>query len=705
MAEESASRRPSPREVLIHGAHLAALWAIAFAQPLLDLLGSNPEFFVARGNTTTDILILAFGFTLLPPLGLVVLLAIAAAVGRRPFKGLYLSLVTVLVGFFAVQLLERLLGFDRLPAVVTALVALALGAGFAFALTRGRFLRAVLDVLTVAPIVVLALFIFASGTSKLVLPQSEAHALAGGISEDVPIVMVIFDELPTATLLNQKGEIDAERFPGFARLGREATWYPNATTVADFTGRAVPAILTGLNPDGSKLPIAADQPRSIFTLLGNSYEMNVRESVTRLCPESLCERQDDEDGPALRTRLAALYHDLKYVEGRLVLPARLADTLPQVSTTFGGFGEVGGVPEDKRAGQFVRDMFKPPDPAELAAFVDEIPARGRTLSLVHMELPHEPFRYLPDGRSYNETEISTMVTGGAQRWSTGSGGIATVQQRHYLQTGYADTLIKTLIARLKREGVWERAMVVVTADHGISFDPSEPRRVAVHGNLGGVINPPLFIKYPGQVRGEISRRHVRTIDILPTIAAEIGAQGIYETDGVPIPRGDKGGEPAIGPEIEVLNGKGETVTATIDEVVADRRRIVAQAAKTLGDGGLESLGPAPWLLGKEVSTAPVSSSTGPRAELQSPGFFRDVDLEAAPLPVFIAGRLSEVEPGSLIAIALNGRVAATTRAFKYGGALRFGAVVPVASLRPGANQVTVALADRDGELTPLAQAP
>ena len=31
--------------------HLAVLWSFAFAQPLLDLLGDNPEFFAARGSS------------------------------------------------------------------------------------------------------------------------------------------------------------------------------------------------------------------------------------------------------------------------------------------------------------------------------------------------------------------------------------------------------------------------------------------------------------------------------------------------------------------------------------------------------------------------------------------------------------------------------------------------------------------------------
>ena len=52
--------RPGRRQLLLGVGHLAGLWAITFAQPLLDLLGQNPDFFVARGNSVGDILILAF---------------------------------------------------------------------------------------------------------------------------------------------------------------------------------------------------------------------------------------------------------------------------------------------------------------------------------------------------------------------------------------------------------------------------------------------------------------------------------------------------------------------------------------------------------------------------------------------------------------------------------------------------------------------
>mgnify|MGYP006921752786 CR=1 FL=1 len=73
---------PTRRQLLLGGGHLAALWALAFVQPLLDLLGNNPDFFVARGNSVGDILILSIGFTFLPPLP-----CPTGSRGRRPRPG------------------------------------------------------------------------------------------------------------------------------------------------------------------------------------------------------------------------------------------------------------------------------------------------------------------------------------------------------------------------------------------------------------------------------------------------------------------------------------------------------------------------------------------------------------------------------------------------------------------------------------------
>ena len=106
-----------------------------------------------------------------------------------------------------------------------------------------------------------------------------------------PVVLVVFDEFPVSSLMNRSGRLDGVRYPGFARLARGGTWYPNATTVHTETDHAVPAILTGQMPSNDELPILRDHPQNLFTLLGPSYSFRVHEETTRLCPERYCPPQ------------------------------------------------------------------------------------------------------------------------------------------------------------------------------------------------------------------------------------------------------------------------------------------------------------------------------------------------------------------------------------------------------------------------------
>src|SRR5215218_8745508 len=70
------------RELLLAWVHLAVLWAFAIAKPLFDVLADSPEFFVARGNTNGDIVLLAFGLVLVPPTVLVAMELALFAVPR-----------------------------------------------------------------------------------------------------------------------------------------------------------------------------------------------------------------------------------------------------------------------------------------------------------------------------------------------------------------------------------------------------------------------------------------------------------------------------------------------------------------------------------------------------------------------------------------------------------------------------------------------
>ena len=140
------------------------------------------------------------------------------------------------------------------------------------------------------------------------------------VGSDAPVVMLVFDEFPSISMLDGRGRLDAERYPNLARLAGHSTWFPNATTVADFTGRAVPSILTGGDPGPDVLPTASALPENVFTLLGGTYGLDVHEDTTRLCPAELCAEDTTESFPE---RMESLVSDLSVVLRPRAAPRRL----------------------------------------------------------------------------------------------------------------------------------------------------------------------------------------------------------------------------------------------------------------------------------------------------------------------------------------------------------------------------------------------
>ena len=315
--------------------HLAALWAFAFVQPLLDLLGREPQFFVARGNTGADIVLYALAFTVIPP----ALMALAVWLAGRVRPALGEAVMVVMVGALVAAILLPPAGDLLGGSAASVAVAVILGAGAALLYARAAAARTFLTVLSPAPLLFLVLFLAVSPASELVLPGAEAREAAAVAESDIPVVMVVLDELPTTSLLDARDRIDARRYPAFASLAREATWYRDATTVAGRTTEAVPALLTGRRPREGDLPIAADHPTSLFTLLARSHRLAVEEPITDVCPPDLC----SEERPGMGRRLRTLFADLRVVSSHLLLPEDLRGGLPPIDRDYEGFAGEGTV--------------------------------------------------------------------------------------------------------------------------------------------------------------------------------------------------------------------------------------------------------------------------------------------------------------------------------------------------------------------------
>ena len=115
------------------------------------------------------------------------------------------------------------------------------------------------------------------------------QADAAAINPGPPIYILVLDEFTRPALLDSNGNIDASRFPNFAKLARESTWFTNATANADATTLAIPIIVTGDFPHGND-PSDAAYPHNLFRLLAPRYDVTIHEVETRFCtsPEYRC---------------------------------------------------------------------------------------------------------------------------------------------------------------------------------------------------------------------------------------------------------------------------------------------------------------------------------------------------------------------------------------------------------------------------------
>ena len=122
---------------------LAALCAFAFAQPLYDLLGQHPTYFVARGAQPIDLALFVLGLSFAVPALVVAPVLLVQWLAPRAGAALAFVVEALLAACIALPLVNELTdlpGVGGLPGSGGALacgVALALGTGFAF----GRFIN------------------------------------------------------------------------------------------------------------------------------------------------------------------------------------------------------------------------------------------------------------------------------------------------------------------------------------------------------------------------------------------------------------------------------------------------------------------------------------------------------------------------------------------------------------------------------------
>lgn len=714
----TATNTPSPSHSRVARARgevrafleIFALCGFAIAQPLLDVFGKAPSEFIFRNADSRDIVLFGVLVTVVPALALWAVDAVVGLISSSVRRWVHLGILAALVALFTIQILKEVSG---LRGLLLGVLAILVAAGFAALYLRAEATRTWLGFAAIGPVAFLGLFLFSSPTSELLSGNEAAAAQLDGIDDPAPVVLVVLDEFPLTALIDSDGNLDEELYPNFARFAEIGTWYNNATAVSQYTSRAVPAILTGQYPEGRDDPLARDHPESLFTLLGDHYELSVDESTTRMCPSNLCEQTDDSP-TGTATGLGALLDDAGDI---LRTRIGLEDSNENPTSAFVDDTDVQeDVAPDAGAASDDQELPNPfgeaafPQPERFEALLTSVSEPGPRLSYLHMLLPHVPYRYLPDGTLYPEPEVQPGDDEGI--WIDDTAATDLGRQRELLQVGYADALVGELIDTMQEAGTWDDALVIVTADHGSAFLPGLSQRGTGRGNWNDALFPqiawvPLFVHYPDQGAGETSEANVETVDIVPTVADVLGVEIPWEVDGLSMldPDARPGNDKVF---YESFSVEGHVDAGERVELDGDtyHPRVLAQGVDSLLPAAGEPLrwwrvGPGRDLVGQAATDIGVLGTAKASATVDQAAFTRDVDPDAPSVPAYLSGHLDGTGPGETVAVALNGRIGGVATTFGWDGHDRFFAVMlPPEFLVAGRNEIDVYLV-RDGGLEPV----
>jgi hypothetical protein len=219
-----------------------------------------------------------------------------------------------------------------------------------------------------------------------------------------------------------------------------------------------------------------------------------------------------------------------------------------------------------------------------------------------------------------------------------------------------DAQIGRLMDSLEASPNWDKTMVVVTADHGITFvpgvghrktDPTQP------GTIDDVFRVPMFVRYPGQDSAVTDDCPALSLDLMPTVAEATGLTPGWTTDGVNLAARcpTRTSRPATWSD-------GATTLATEVDGLMDRVRWYGDWVNPDGDADdIYRVGPYGGLVGTPVpDSAPVDN--GIEWYLNNADAFANVSGERYGIvPTRAVGRMTvrrAVAPDEEVLVAVDG---------------------------------------------------
>lgn len=607
---------------------------LGIAEPVLSSFRNGADVFVLRHATALDVVGFVGAVVFVPALVLLGFECLFSILGRAVRRVVHMVFLAGAAGVVVLGTLRDRTTWGPMLLVIGALLAVALAG---VAVWRWPAVRLWLRYLAAFPILLGLAFLFASPVTDIVFSREQAAAADGvTVGSPAPVMMIVLDELPLVSLLDDEDRIDPEQFPNLARLAGDATWFRNESSVAPSTPEAVPAILTGDYPtDPDALPDSSEYPDNLFTLLGSTYRENVWEGVTQLCPTDVCPERNGSQGGGT---LGGLLDDAADVWRR-------------------------HVSLDRSDGQvtFQVRQSNPNAPLTISDFVDSLGASGDEprLDFLHVLYPHQPWFHTPSGAVYDAPFVAEGLDS-SYRWKDQQVADAG-RQRHLLQLQHADAMVGAVLDRMEELGTYDESLVVLTADHGVSFLAGNPIRGVSSENYHQVMWTPFLVKEPRQTEGAVDDRPLDAVDVLPTVADALDVDIPWDVDGQSglsgPPREDgtrrffdwtlNALRPTDGPYVEVDGPTG--FQRLLDEPPAGQGDRKELRFYRFGEWGS--------LVGQDIAELEVDGGPRHSGRLDRAAAYHDVDRRTGEVPAYVSGvvRTSEADVDTVV-VAVNGTI-------------------------------------------------
>jgi len=291
---------------------------------------------------------------------------------------------------------------------------------------------------------------------------------------DTPIFLFWFDEFPGSLLVDDLGNIRSE-FKNFYEFGNQSNTFKYNHSMASSSFNSINAQF---------------RSQELLNYISKSHQINTVESITNICKFTNCGNKRQISNQIFFLDVLAIYLNLYFYE---LLP----NHIPPIDSKFANFWNIS---ENNSKNELLISYKIDPEIKNTIDILEK--SKNNTFLFSHIRLPHEPWKVDAFGNIYGIKDNSIFLDNSVREWTNDYNKneyfSKVLAVRQINQTVYLDKLFGNFIQILKNKKLYDKSLIVVSADHGISFIQNTSSRKGQVENIGAIYNVPLVIKLPYQ---------------------------------------------------------------------------------------------------------------------------------------------------------------------------------------------------------------